>query len=202
MSVPITLSDDESLALALQWATEELVYREITDIQYIAPLRITAPAHGVPDGWSVRLDFGGCMGDTLRGKSFPATLIDPDTLEINAVNGAALPHHWGEAHHSKRYLVYNRPVDLTGVAVTGRLRERTDGRPLLTLSSGQLSVDVAAHSIRVNVSPDDLKAVVVPQHPGHRPPCPVRRFVLDIDAIDAAGTHIQLYEVGVTRGWG
>ncbi|MGA4634511.1 hypothetical protein ACPA5B_11585 [Pseudomonas solani] len=108
-------------------------YKQITAIQQTAPLKMTVPAHGLPGDWmtwgegiqqgsSLNLDKSTNVGRMTR-------VINADTVEFNDINGLQLKASGG-------VLVYQLPVDLTGMGV--RVEIRGDGATpiVLTLGSG------------------------------------------------------------------
>lgn len=106
------------------------VYRPITAIQKTAPLRITVPDHGMPTGWPCWFEgvtgWGALNRDKQREPFRLAAVVDPDTIEINALNGRTQGASGGD-------LVYQPPVDLTGC--TGELRILFAQGVSLTLST-------------------------------------------------------------------
>lgn len=107
------------------------VYLPITAIQQTAPLRLTVPAHGMPDGWPCWLE--GTAGwaqlnrDKLREPFRIGAVVDANTIEFNALNGKKQSASGGD-------LVYQPPVDLGGC--TGELRILFAQGVSLTLSTG------------------------------------------------------------------
>ena len=89
-------------------------YATISAVAQTAPLRITAPAHGIPDGWRVAImnvkavgDFGATNNPPKDNELHVVTVIDAGTVEFNAINGAAF-----RAHTSGGQLSWHTPVDL------------------------------------------------------------------------------------------
>lgn len=108
-------------------------YKPITEIQQTAPLRMTVPAHALPGNWmtwaegiqqgaSLNLDKGTTVGRMTR-------VIDADTVEFNDINGLALRASGG-------VLVYQLPVDLTGMGIRVEIRGEGAEPIVLTLGAG------------------------------------------------------------------
>jgi hypothetical protein len=123
----------------IRWATEELVSVPITAITNAAPALVTAPAHGVPDGWPVAV----CAVEGMyqvnavnyppRGKDWtPATVRGVDTVELNRLSSA----NW-TPYRSGGSLVYNKPVVLDGIAAVFSVFDNPDfdGPALISLTN-------------------------------------------------------------------
>jgi len=101
-----------------QWRNEDiLVYKSITAIPQLAPVRLTSTSHGVPDGWPVTIANVGGMKELNDVGEQPATLIDANTIELNAVNAAGF-----DAYTSGGQIVYFQPFDLA--SFTARMKVR------------------------------------------------------------------------------
>jgi hypothetical protein len=174
---PIVLRcpDDQTFTRRIRWAGTSLIWRDVTGVERVAPLRLIVPAHGVPDGWRVSVEY---RGGTLTEK---ATALTGDLIELNRVNGKGLPPLAGAT------LKYHAPVDLTGVEITGKLKTRPGARALDTLTEGDgITVDRQGYRIDVTLPPERLSR-------------PFRQgFTLDVDAL-ANGERTQLAVFDVRR---
>ena len=123
-------------------------YATISAVAQTAPLRITAPAHGIPDGWRVAImnvkavgDFGAANNPPKDSELHVVTVIDADTIELNAINGAAF-----RAHTSGGQLAWRTPVDLNlYVGARMNVRDKVGGLLIAnwTTDTGELELDTA-----------------------------------------------------------
>lgn len=151
----------------IRWETLPYVYKAITAITQTAPARITATAHGLTNGW--RAAVVSVLGMTEinaphsppRDNEFtPVTVVDPDTVELNAVNAAGFT-----AYQSGGYLQQYTAVDLTGYNAEMVIRDKVGGTALCTLGSDatfdpkqQIQVDNITKTITVTISGADTDA--------------------------------------------
>ena len=134
-------------------------YATISAVSQTAPLRITVPGHGIPDGWRVAImnvksvgDFGAANNPPKDNELHVVTVIDADTIEFNAINGAAF-----RAHTSGGQLAWHTPVDLNlYVGARMNVRDKVGGALLFnwTTDTGELEIDVANDSLWLRL--DDL----------------------------------------------
>ncbi|MBB4817134.1 hypothetical protein HNP29_000491 [Pseudomonas alcaligenes] len=108
-------------------------YKPITEIQQTAPLKMTVPGHGLPGEWmtwcegiqqgqSLNLDKATTVGRMTR-------VVDADTVEFNDINGLQLKASGG-------VLVFQLPVDLTGMGARVEIRGEGADPIVLTLGDG------------------------------------------------------------------
>lgn len=149
----------KTFSMALRWETAPWIYKPIAAIARTAPVSITVPAHGVPDGWRVAvvsvqgMDEVNAPNSPPKAKDFhQATVVDADTIQINDVNAAGF-----SAYTSGGYLQFYTPKDLTGYAARMSVKDRVGGTELLTLttSNGRIEVDATNYAITLNVSATD-----------------------------------------------
>lgn len=111
----ITIRRGATNVIPIRIESETWKYASITAVAQTAPLRITAPTHGIPDNWragimnlSLAGDFAAQNNPPKDAELRPVTVIDADTVEFNAINGAAF-----RAYVSGGQLAYREPLDLT-----------------------------------------------------------------------------------------
>ena len=134
-------------------------YATISAVSQTAPLRISALAHGIPDGWRVAIMNVKAVGDFAAQSNPPkdsdlrsVAVVDPTTVEFNAINGAAFRAHTGTGQ-----LAWHTPVDLNlYVGARMNVRDKVGGALLFnwTTDTGELEVDVANDSLWLRL--DDL----------------------------------------------
>lgn len=137
--------------------SDRLVYVAITGIANSSPIRITAPAHGCPDGWramvqaavgmaEINTPWDGVTDDAFR----TATFVDINNVEFNGVNAATFGT-WT----SGGQLVYREPLDLSPfVEARMDVKASVSGPVLATYrhTAGNLLIDTAAHALRLKPS--------------------------------------------------
>lgn len=115
-------------------------YKPISAIQPTAPLLITAPTHGLAGEWPIWIEGVSGWGELSRDKTRQAfhlaKVIDADTLELNAFNGAG-------RNASGGMVVYQPPVDLTGCSARMFVRDAS-GALLLELTTENTRLVIAA----------------------------------------------------------
>jgi len=136
------------------------VYKAITGITTAAPARITSPAHGVPDGWSVAVVSVQGMRqinakyDPPRSNEFhKATVVDSNTVDLFDVNAAGFT-----AYASGGYLQYLTPVDLAGFTARMQIRLTAEAEdpPLVSLtSSSGITLNNTTKTITITISAAD-----------------------------------------------
>lgn len=104
-------------------------YRPITAIGG-SPLRLTVD-HGLAGNWLAWVEgVSGLQGvnRSTRERPHRVTVVDADTLEINALSAFGLNPSGGQ-------LIYKPPVDLTGAAARMQIRAQLGGQVLLELAT-------------------------------------------------------------------
>lgn len=184
----LTIRRGETFKWSLRPEQPVLAYAQITAVSKTAPLQMTVPGHGLPDGW--RFAVTGAKGPAaLNAKNNPmrasdfhtAKVIDADTIEINKVNGTAFPTYTGGG-----VIQYGLPMDLAGVTVRAHVR-KTEKSPGILLNLGSYAtVDTALHRIDFLV-PEVVTAAIIEAS-----------GVYDVEIIDASGNVMALPKAGVT----
>lgn len=159
-----TIKQGSTWQRVLRWESPTLKYIPITAIAQSAPVRITAPAHGVPDGWRIAVQSVKGMKQINALNSPPkekdyhiATVVDPNTLEINKLNAIDF-----SAYLSGGVVVYGLPIDLTGSTARMQVKAKpTDTVSLfeLTTENGGIVIDVAAKTITLRLTDEQTAAL-------------------------------------------
>jgi hypothetical protein len=153
----LTIQQGKTYSTTLRWASEPYVYKPITSVANTAPVRLTVPAHGLPDGW--RFAVSAVQGATgLNAKKSPpdakeyyeATVIDENTVDINNVNGMLLG-----AYKSGGVIQYLTPVDMTGMSARMQINDKVGGTELLTITSdaGDITINPSTYTITIRIPP-------------------------------------------------
>lgn len=158
--VDITIVKGKTFEFMYRYADAELVYLPILGMPSTTPVRLTLAAHGIPDGWPVRIEDlrrpeGLSSEESGCGSHYFATLIDANTIELNQVSvSGARPWAGGGV------VVFNRPFDLSGCSARMQIRDRVDGALLLSLSSdpavtrdGSIQIDTGLAALIAKLEP-------------------------------------------------
>ena len=146
---------------SLRWENAgKIVYKSISAVVNTAPMRLTVPLHGVPDGWRGAVT-GHPSIDTeennVRDKDYhELSVIDANTIEINNINATSF-----KPYVSGGFLQYNEPIDLTGYTARMAVKNKVGGDVLLSLTTvnGGIVVDEAADKITLLISATDTAAL-------------------------------------------
>jgi hypothetical protein len=155
----LSIVQGKTFSLVLRWETEPIQYKKITSILQEAPVRITVTAHGIPNGWRCAVTNVKGMteinseANNLKDKDFnPVTVVDPNTIEINAINAAGF-----RPYVSGGIIQFNTPVNMTGYSARMSIKDKVGGTLLksLTTVGGGITLDIAACTITLNISAAD-----------------------------------------------
>lgn len=155
----LQITQGKTFSLVLRWETEPIQYKKITAITQDAPVRLTVTAHGIPNGWRCAVTNVKGMAEinaeanNLKDKDFnPVTVIDPNTIEINAINAAGF-----RPYVSGGILQFNTPVNMTGYTARLSIKDKVGGTLLksLTTENAGITLDVAACTITITISATD-----------------------------------------------
>lgn len=145
-TLALTIRRGETVNLPIRIESDVLGYASITAIAKSAPVRITAAAHGLPDGWRAAVVNVKGMTELNAANQPPkdaelrrVTVVDPDTVEFNVVNAAGF-----KAYVSGGQLVFYKPLDMSLYSsARAQLKTKVGGEVLLTLSTadGTLEID-------------------------------------------------------------
>ena len=189
----LSVRQGSTFTLSVAWEGRRLVYRPISQIEQTSPVRITALAHGVPDGWMVAVMNAKGLTHLNAEYNPPkdaefrqATVVSPDAIEFNPVNAAGF-----KAYQSGGQLVYYEPVSLIDVTARMQIRRRP-GVPFfyeLTTENGAISLDFARSRINLQIPAGDTAGM------------DWTTGFYDLEVVDANGvvTPLLAGEVVVTR---
>lgn len=130
--IDITIIRGKTFEFGFLYAEDELLYLPIVGMPSKAPVRLTVPGHGVPDGWPVQVTCVKAPAElnTPDDESQLAKVVDANTIELNALNA----HCW-KAFSGSGVLVLNKPMDLTGWHCRAQVRDKPGGTVLFTWHS-------------------------------------------------------------------
>ena len=125
MTAPVKLNfklyQGSTFREALRWESATKVYVPITQITKTAPMVVTAPAHGAPAQWRVKITGATGMKEANTADYITSSATDTNTLTFNQIN--AINYN---TYVSGGVLEYNQPVDLTGYTARMQIREKLD----------------------------------------------------------------------------
>ncbi len=159
----LSVTRGKTLKQTLLYADTTLKYKAITAQVSTAPVHLTVPDHGIPDGWPVRIQGVSVPSEmnTPEGLSVAAYTVDPDTVEINSMDSSS----W-DAFTVSGNLVFSAPADLTGWKMRMQVRDKIGGNVLLSLSSdpadtpdGDIEIDVAGSAFTLKLSAEKTAAL-------------------------------------------
>lgn len=185
------IGEGATLVAVVRWGSETLTTAAITGITRAAPAVVTAPGHGLPNGWPVALDgvYGMNQINATRyppqGADYtPGTVLDADTIALNAVSSAFFTPYIDGG-----FIVYNTPVDLSDKTLTLNVWADAGkaGTPDNTYVVGSgITVDNVAKTIALEVQTDLL------------PPLDWTLGYYDLDAVDGNGVTTRLLSGTIT----
>lgn len=153
--IDLTIYRGKTFEFAYLYADDELVYLPITAMPSKAPVRLTVMSHGLPDGWPVQVSCVKAPDElnTREGERSVVSVVDADTLELNALNA----HCW-RPFSGGGLVVANKPVDLAGWQCRAQVRDKVGGAVLFNWHSdpaqnpdGVIEVDVSASAFVLKI---------------------------------------------------
>jgi hypothetical protein len=154
-----------TFAPTLRWAQKTLAAAAITAISQGTPVAITAPGHGLPNGWPAAVVGVNGMS-FINSPSYPPYLsdlhqgvvVDSNTVQFNDVSSALWPAYISPGGS----LVWYEPQALTGVTFSMAIYAQPPeqgGTPLVTLTNGSgITVDTVNMLILPVLQTDALPA--------------------------------------------
>lgn len=152
--IELTITRGKTFEFAFLFADDERVYRPITAMPQSAPVRLTIPGHGMPDGWPFRIECVKTPSElnSVSSAVYFAKVIDDDTVELNGLNA----HCW-KAFSGTGIAVYQKPMNLAGWTCRAQVRNCVGGEllfawePSPAAGNGAASVDVAGSSFVLSI---------------------------------------------------
>jgi hypothetical protein len=164
----LLIDQGRTFSQLVRWETTPVIYRAITGITPTAPVCLTVPGHGCPDGW--RAAVTGVKGmpeinapaNRLSDRDYHAvTVIDADTLEFNEVDASGF-----RPYVSGGYLQYNTPVALSGFTGRMKIKDRIGGKVLASTEAEDAPLDIltvtveaAEKTIRLTIPASATEAI-------------------------------------------
>jgi hypothetical protein len=149
----LTIQKGSTFRMPFLWASETKSYAAITGITAAAPAVVTATAHGIPDGWPVKIkDVEGMTqinSDTLR----KAVYVTDNSVRFPEINASGY-----DAYTSGGVLEFNTPVDLTSFTARCQIRSSVSSDTVLvslTTENGGIEIDTTDYTITLVIDADD-----------------------------------------------
>ena len=138
----------------LRWESSKKIYKPISSISQNAPTVVVSTAHGVPDGWRIKItNVGGMKEINSSDTYYIATKLTADTIELNAVNSIGYT-----AYTTGGVIEYNEPISLTGYTARMQIREKIDSDVIikeLTTENNGFTIDAINNKITLTISATD-----------------------------------------------
>jgi len=156
----VVIQQGKTWSRVLRWETSPIVYKAISAITQLVPVRMTVASHGLVANWRAAITGVGGMVE-LNARSDPprspdyhkATVVDANTIELNSVNASSF-----SAYTSGGYVQYNTPVNLTGYTARMQIRRNFASSTVLkelTVANGAIVIDNTAKTITATISATD-----------------------------------------------
>lgn len=155
--IDLTITRGKTFEFGFLYADDEPRQILITGMPSKVPPQLTAPGHGLPDGWpfwvscvKAPAELNSSAGssdayEVMSSDPYFVKVVDVDTIEVPGVIAAC----W-KAFSGSGVLITLRPVDLTGWQCRAQVRDKVGGQVLFSWHSdpaenpdGEAVVDVA-----------------------------------------------------------
>lgn len=135
----------------IRWETPKKIYKPISDISSTAPAIVTSTAHGIPNGWRVKLgNIAGMKELNSTSIYHNIIVISTDTFELNDINAVGYtPYTTGGI------VEYYEPKNLTGYTARLQIRPKLDSTEILlelTTENAGIVIDNVDKTISLYIS--------------------------------------------------
>jgi hypothetical protein len=162
MATKLKVREGSTFRKKLRWEAGPFVYRPIVSISCAAPCMIGCPAHGLLQGqlFCVEAAVGMKEINSVTPDQpetwYRATVVDPDTLQINRLNSTLFTKHTAGTGNIK----YRSVVDLTGykARLTIRLKVGMEPIDILTTENGRITIDPVLQQITFTIEGEESAA--------------------------------------------
>lgn len=150
MTAPVKLNyklyQGSTFREVVRWESATKVYVPISQITKTAPMVVTAPNHGAPALWRVKITGATGMKEANTLDYITNSATDTNTLTFNQIN--AINYN---TYISGGVLEYNQPVDLTGYTARMQIREKLTSDVVLqelTTTNGKIVLNNTTKTIQ------------------------------------------------------
>lgn len=160
---PLLIRSGVDFARVFSWGQSTRVYKPITAVSQAAPVVLTVPGHGMPDGWWFWVESVKGMLEINRPridengnecKPYRGTVTGTDTIEINSVNSLEFTPYL-----SGGTIVYALPYDLDGFTGECVVQASESDPTILSSSVIQVAIDNTAKTITLSIPVADVNAL-------------------------------------------
>jgi len=152
MTAPVKLNfsvyQGSTFKQLLRWESATVGYANIVGITKGAPVQITAPAHGIPNNWRVKVNSVNGMKEINTGEVYyTATVKSANLIEINSINSNSYT-----TYTSGGVVEYNKPVDLNDITARFRIVETLGSTEIVyeaTTQNGGIIIDTEDYTITI-----------------------------------------------------
>lgn len=152
MQSDIALVRGDTFVRTYRWESSDPVYRAITAITQVAPVAITAPAHGLVPGWRAAVVSVKGMTDLNAARTPPVSsdfrrvaVVDANQITFPEVDASGF-----RAYTSGGYLFYFAPVPLVGYTARMTIKSRAGGEELYDATPG-IAIDAVGQAVRLTI---------------------------------------------------
>ncbi len=151
--IPLVITQGATLAKVLRWGASDPTYKAISGITNAAPAVVTAPGHGLVEGWPVLISD--VVGMARPQADYPqvndpyefrkATSVDTNSFALLSLNTSC----YGD-YTRGGVVTYYAPVDLTDFTARAQIRSSvvaTTALLELTTANGGIVLDNSAKTI-------------------------------------------------------
>jgi hypothetical protein len=161
MSQSLYIVQGATFIQPFRWGVDPIVYKPVTGVIGLAPLRLNVVGHGIPEGWRVEcVSFKGLTPINSSGKDQPTdyhyvTVLGVDSVELNDINATDMPEYV-----SGGILKFFTPRVLTGFTAELKIWDKANGTERLTMDLGSgLDIDTDNFIITVTMSAAETLAL-------------------------------------------
>jgi hypothetical protein len=156
----LVIEQGKTFSRVIRWETENLVWRAITAIDQVAPMRVTSLAHGIPDGWRAAITdvVGMLQANALHTPPWDNELQLVAFAGASAVLFPNVSAASFDPYESGGYLVYYDPADLAGMTARMKIKDQVGGNELesiVTKAGTGFVIDDLAKTITLTITPVD-----------------------------------------------
>jgi hypothetical protein len=165
-ATPLSIYRGATFRHAMRLATRVLAFREVSAVALSSPIAITITAHGIIDGWPVRLRCADGLEQTEDDCGhaidpcawYRAKVLDANTITL-AISGKCLT-----PYVSGGVVEFETPMDLTGATARMQIREDIDDAAFaleLTTANSRIVIDTAAAKLTRFIAAGDTTALAI-----------------------------------------
>lgn len=195
----LTILQGKTFSQVFMWEEKPVVRKPITAISLAggSPV-LSVTGHGMLNGQRCLVMGAKGMPQINCPTSKPrkndyveATVLDADTVELNAINPYDDAGRVWPAYTSGGFLQYNTLVNLTGYTARMDIKDRVGGTELfsLTTENARIVIDTAAKTIMLTIPATDTELMTF------------KKGVYDLEMVSATGvvTAISIGTITVSR---